>query len=162
MNLLANLCRCALLLGALQACDALGSIASGGVDFAGAKAGAYCDRRFVTQGGQAAAFCQEIASTVAAAEFTDDCRTKHLATAGAGECPREHVIAGCQLSEHHDDKSVVTDWYYDVSEPLAEAGASAGPDGGPTFESVEHTVDDVAATCADATRYENGATLVMP
>src|SRR5687768_12440039 len=90
-------------------CATLGDIAVDGVDFAGAKADAYCDRRFVTEGGQPAAFCQEIVTTVAAAEFTDDCRAKHKATAGAGLCPRARIIAGCKLLEKHDDNSVATD-----------------------------------------------------
>ncbi|MDB4940659.1 MAG: hypothetical protein JWP97_193 [Labilithrix sp.] len=147
---------------ALCGCGALGSVASEGVDFAGAKADAYCDRRFVTAGGQAAAFCQEQASTVAAAEFADDCRTKHKATAGAGLCPRANVIAGCRTLEKHDDDSTTTDWYYDVSGLLAEAGPNAGPDGGQTFDSVQKSVAQVTATCADRARYESGAELVLP
>jgi len=143
-------------------CDTLGSIASEGVDFAGAKANAYCDRRYVTDGGQPAAFCQEVVSTVAAAEFADDCRTKHQATAGPGLCPRAKIIAGCKLHKKNDDDSLVWDWYYDVSQQLAEAGAFAGPDGGPTFDSVQHSVTDVAESCGDPTRYEEGAELAQP
>ena len=45
---------------------------------------------------------------------------------------------------------------------FAEAGAFGGPDGGPTFESRPRTTDDVAATCADRTRYEEGAELAQP
>lgn len=145
-------------LGALAGCNVLGDIAAGGVDFAGAKADAYCDRRFVTDGGRPAAFCQELISTVAAAEFTDDCRAKHHATAGAGTCPRAQIVAGCKLLETHGDNSVATDWYYDVSAWLADAAA----DGGVPFESVVGSVDEVAAACADPTRYEQGAALVMP
>lgn len=143
-------------------CAALGDIAVEGVDFAGAKADANCDRRFVTEGGQPAAFCQEIVATVAAAEFTDDCRAKHKATAGAGLCPRSRIIAGCKILEKHDDDSVATDWYYEVSDVLAEAGPRAGPDGGPTFDSQPHSAAEVRATCADKTRYEDGAEFVMP
>lgn len=142
-------------------CETLGDIAVDGVDFAGAKADAYCDRRHVTDGGQPAAFCQEIVTTVAAAEFTDDCRTKHRATAGAGLCPRARIIAGCKILEKHDDDSVATDWYYDVTDIVAEAGTRAGPDGGPTFDSQPRTVAEVSAYCADRTRYEEGAELVV-
>ncbi len=156
------LCAVPFVLVAVVACDTLGSIASEGVDFAGAKADAYCDRRFVTDGGQPAAFCQEVVSTVAAAQFADDCRTKHQATAGPGLCPRAKIIAGCKLHKKNDDQSLVWDWYYDVSSQLAEAGAHAGPDGGLTFDSVQHSVTDVEQTCADPTRYEEGAELAQP
>lgn len=142
------------LMGTLLGCNALGEVAIGGVDFAGAKADAFCDRRFVTGSGRPAGFCQQIVSTVAAAEFTDDCRSKHQAEAGAGTCPRERLVAGCLLLEEHRDESVVTDWYYDVSNLQADGG---GPQ-----SAVAHTVDEVASLCADATRYEHGATLVLP
>ncbi|MDB4934880.1 MAG: hypothetical protein JWP87_1852 [Labilithrix sp.] len=143
-------------------CSTLGSIASEGVDFAGAKADAHCDRRFVTDGGQAAAFCQEVVSTVAAAEFSDDCRAKHLATPGTGLCPREHIIAGCKLHKKNDDESLTWDWYYDVSEIVADAGRNAGPDGGPTFDTQLHGVAEVESACADPSRYEEGAELAKP
>ena len=146
-------------LAAVAGCETLGSIASDGVDFAGAKADAHCDRRYVTDGGQPAAFCQEVVSTVAAAEFADDCRTKHEATAAPGLCPRTKIIAGCKLLKKNDDQSLVWDWYYDVSDIVAEAGVHAGPDGGPTFDSQQHSVTDVAQSCADPTRYEEGAVL---
>jgi hypothetical protein len=149
-------------LGVAAGCSTLGSIASEGVDFAGAKADAHCDRRFVTDGGQAAAFCQEIVSTVAAAEFSDDCRVKHLATAGAGLCPRERAIAGCKLHKKNDDDSLAWDWYYDVSDVLADAGPHAGPEGGPTFDTQLHDVAEVKAACADPSRYEEGAELANP
>lgn len=142
-------------------CEALGDIAVDGVDFAGAKADAHCDRRFVTDGGQPAAFCQEIVTTVAAAEFTDDCRTKHRATAGAGLCPRVRIVGGCRILEKHDDDSVATDWYYDVTDIVAEAGTRAGPDGGPTFDSQPRTAGEVRSYCADKTRYEEGAEFVV-
>jgi hypothetical protein len=148
-----------LALSVAAGCATLGSIAGEGVDFAGAKADAHCDRRFVTDGGQPAAFCQEVTATVAAAQFADDCRAKHEATAGPGLCPRENIIAGCKLLKKNDDDSLVWDWYYDVSELLAEAGPVAGPDGGQTFDSVEHSVADVKAACADPTRYDDGAEL---
>ena len=147
---------------AVAGCDTLGSIASEGVDFAGAKADAHCDRRYVTDGGQPAAFCQEVVSTVAAAQFADDCRTKHEAEAAPGLCPRDRIIAGCKLLKKNDDQSLVWDWYYDVSRQVAEAGAHAGPDGGATFDSQQHSVADVASSCADPTRYEEGAVLAQP
>jgi hypothetical protein len=143
-------------------CETLGSIASEGVDFAGAKADAHCDRRYVTDGGQPAAFCQEVVSTVAAAQFADDCRTKHEATAAPGLCPRARIIAGCKLLKKNDDQSLVWDWYYDVSDLVTEAGAHSGPDGGLTFDSQQQNVTDVARSCADPTRYEEGAELAQP
>lgn len=143
-------------------CATLGSIAVEAGDFAGAKADAHCDRRYVTDGGQRAAFCQEIVATVAAAEFSDDCRAKHLATAAPGLCPRARILAGCKLLEKHDDDSVAWDWYYDVSDIVADAGAFAGPDGGPTFESHPGSTKEVSATCADVARYDKGAELVLP
>jgi hypothetical protein len=143
-------------------CETFGAIAVEGVDFAGAKADAYCDRRFVTDGGQPAAFCLEIVATVAAAEFSDDCRAKHQATAGAGTCKRARALGGCKILEKHDDESVAIDWYYDVSDIVAEAGAHAGPDGGPTFDSQPRTSAGVRAYCADRTRYEHGAEYVEP
>lgn len=143
-------------------CDTLGSIAVEATDFAGAKADAHCDRRYVTDGGQPAAFCQEVVATVAAAEFADDCRAKHKATAGAGLCPRPRIIAGCKLLEKHDDESNVWDWYYDVSDIVADAGPRAGPDGGPTFDSQPRSVKEVADYCADKSRYDLGAELATP
>ncbi len=143
-------------------CATLASVAVEAGDFAGAKADAYCDRRFVTDGGQPAAFCQEIVATVAAAEFADDCRAKHQATAGSGLCPRAKIIAGCKLLEKHDDDSTATDWYYDVSEIVRDAGPRAGRDGGPTFDSVRTSTSEVADYCADPSRYEDGAELRTP
>jgi len=143
-------------------CATLGSIAVEAGDFAGAKADAHCDRRYVTDGGQPAAFCQEVVATVAAAEFADDCRAKHQAAAAPGLCPRERIIAGCKLEKKNDDESLVWDWYYDVSDIVAEAGPFGGPDGGPTFESRPRSAKEVAVTCADVTRYEEGAELAQP
>jgi hypothetical protein len=143
-------------------CAALGSVALEAGDFAGVKADAHCDRRFVTDGGQPAAFCQEVVATVAAAEFADDCRAKHQANAEPGLCPRPRIIAGCKLLKHNDDDSLVWDWYYDVSDILADAGPRAGFDGGPTFESVPRGVSDVAQMCKDPSRYEEGAELAQP
>jgi hypothetical protein len=162
---MARRCACLLfgsslaLLGALAGCDALGSVAIQAGDFAGAKSDAHCDRRHVTDGGQPAAFCQEVIATVAASEFADDCRAKHEATAAPGPCPRAKIIAGCKLHKSNQDDSQVFDWYYDVSDVLAEAGTHAGPDGGATFDSVQRGVSDVRAACADPTRYEEGAEL---
>lgn len=140
-------------------CATLTSVAVEASDFAGAKADAYCDRRFVTDGGQPAAFCQEVVATVAAAEFADDCRAKHQATAGSGLCPRARIIAGCTLLERHDDDSKVIDWYYDVSDIIADAGGRTETNGRATIDSVTKTTSDVAEYCADPTRYELGAEL---
>jgi hypothetical protein len=153
---------CALVVGAL-ACDAITNVAVTGADFGGGTADAHCDRRFVTDGGQASAFCQEVIATLAASQFADDCRQKHQATAGPGLCPRARIIAGCKLDKPTDDHSTVKDWYYDVSDLVAEAGAEAGRDGGATFDDpVPTDVPGVARTCADRQRYEEGAELVQP
>jgi hypothetical protein len=142
---------------AAAGCSEIGDVATDSAveaaDFGGAKADAHCDRRFVTAGGEPAAFCQEIAGTVAAAEFADDCRAKHKAAADSGLCPRSRIIAGCVLHKETDDESRLVDWYYDVSD-LA-AGAS------PPFESRPSTVADVAKMCAEPSRYEEGAELVL-
>lgn len=138
----------------LVACDGLTSVALEATDFAGAKADAHCDRRFVTDGGKPASFCQEIVGTVAGAEFADDCRQKHSASAGPGPCPREGIIAGCKLLEHHDDNSIVWDWYYDVA--AIDGGSPADFAGAPS------SVADVTATCADTSRYDQGAELAQP
>ncbi len=144
-------------------CDALTDVAVSASDFAAATADAHCDRRFVTDGGQASAFCQEVSQTVAASQFADDCRGKHLATAGAGLCDRSRIIAGCKLRKINQDKSLVWDWYYDVSDIFADAGSRAGPDGGFTFDFVPpKTVEDVSRLCASRSRYEDGADLALP
>jgi hypothetical protein len=151
------------LVACAAACNAITDVAVSGADFGGATADAHCDRRFVSDGGQAAAFCQEVIATLAASQFADDCRAKHQATAGPGLCPRAKVIAGCKLDKSTDDHSTVKDWYYDVSDLVAEAGAEAGPDGGPTFDDpVPKDVAAVSRTCADRARYEEGAELVSP
>ncbi|HVH41492.1 MAG TPA: hypothetical protein VM925_04085 [Labilithrix sp.] len=154
-------CALALTLGS-AACDTIGSVALEAGDFAGAKADAHCDRRFVSDGGKPAAFCQEIVATVAASEFADDCRAKHQATAAPGPCPRARIIAGCMLQEKHDDDSVVRDWYYDVSDIVADAGSRRDASDGPIFDGRPLAVTDVAKTCADRSRYESGAELVLP
>lgn len=151
---------CAAFAGALAgvtACDALGSFVVEAGDFAGAKADVHCDRRFVSDGGQPAAFCQEVLSTVAAAEFADDCRAKHRATAAPGACPRDHVVAGCKLHKDNDDDSLVLDWYYDVRALVADAGGDAS-----AFESRAGSVDAVVHMCTDRQRYDEGADLVKP
>jgi hypothetical protein len=149
----------AALAGALgsTACNAITSVAVAGADFGGATADAHCDRRYVTDGGQPSAFCQEISATVAASQFSDDCRDKHLATPGPGLCPRDRVIAGCKLDQKTDDGSIVRDWYYDISNvPTASDGGSIFAPPVPTSAS------SVASTCADRTRYEDGAELILP
>ncbi len=152
---------CALAIAApFVGCDQLASIAVTAGDFGGATADAHCDRRMVTDGGQAAAFCQEVVGTVAASQFSDDCRIKHRATPGTGLCPRTQMIAGCKLLTKTQDNSLVWDWYYDVSATVADAGPRAGPDGGPTFDDAPRSVNEVRALCASRARYEDGAELV--
>lgn len=148
----------ALALAGVTACDALGGFVVEAGDFAGAKADVHCDRRFVTDGGRPAAFCQEVLSTVAAAEFSDDCRAKHKATAAPGPCPRENIVAGCQLHKANQDDSKVYDWYYDVGGLVADGG-SVEP---LVFDSRARNVDAVQKMCADVERYEEGAELARP
>lgn len=163
MGLVQSLALRSVLLLAAAGCGALGSVALEAGDFAGAKADAHCDRRFVTDGGQPAAFCQEVVSTVAASEFADDCRAKHQAVAEPGLCPRAKIIAGCKLSKHNDDDSLVWDWYYDVSDLVADAGGPhAGPDGSAPFDSVTSSTAEVNDLCRDRSRYEEGAELAKP
>jgi hypothetical protein len=133
---------------ALTGCDALGSVVVEAGDFAGAKADVHCDRRFVTDDGRPAAFCQEVVATVAAAEFSDDCRAKHKATAGTGLCPRAKIIAGCEIHKNNKDDSRVFDWYYEVPERDMDSRARG--------------LEDVQKMCADPTRYEEGAELARP
>jgi hypothetical protein len=147
---------CALTLGGL-ACDATSGGTANGTDLGGT-ADAHCDRRFVTDGGQPASFCQEIAGTLVASQFADNCRAKHQAAAGPGLCMRSGIIAGCKLDTKTADNSIVRDWYYDISSMVAEAGPS-----GPTFDPpVPTTVAEVGKTCADRVRYEDGAELIAP
>src|SRR5215467_9109269 len=115
------------LLAGVGGCDAIVSVAVSGSDFAGATADVHCDRRYVSQGGQPVAFCQEVVATLAASQFADDCRQKFEATPGSGLCSRDRIIAGCKLLKKNDDNSLVWDWYYDVSDIVAEAGAHEGP-----------------------------------
>ncbi len=157
---LRSLLICSCIIGIFAAveigCDALGAVAVEAGDFAGAKADAHCDRRFVGDGGQPEAFCQEVISTVAASEFADDCRAKHHATAAPGPCPREQIIAGCKLLKVNEDDSHVWDWYYDVSALRSDAGRDAG------FENPPRAVSDIAKLCANRARYEEGAELSKP
>lgn len=146
---------------AVAGCSAIGDVATDtaveAADFGGAKTDAHCDRRFVTAGGEPAAFCQEIVGTVAASEFADDCRAKHKAAADPGLCPRSRIIAGCVLHKQTDDGSRIVDWYYDVSDLAADTS--------PPFETlpsdVAEDVADVERMCADPSRYEQGAELVL-
>jgi len=138
-------------------CDTLGSFVVSAGDFAGASSDAYCDRRYVADGGKPEAFCQEVVATVAASQFADDCRAKHEAESGPGRCPRERIIAGCKLKKVNEDKSTVVDWYYDVSDIVEEAGVSPS-----AFDIRPRSVNEVAALCADPSRYEDGAELDAP
>jgi len=150
-------------LSVFPGCSAIESIANEGASFGGATADVHCDRRFTTDGGQRSAFCQEVTTTVAASQFSDDCRNKFQASPGPGLCPRDQIIAGCSLDETHKDGSHAWDWYYDVSALIADAGPNAGVDGGPTFaDPVATDVADVAKLCADRTRYNDGAELATP
>lgn len=140
------------------ACDAITSVATTGADFGGATADAHCDRRYVTDGGRPSSFCQEIVGTLAASQFSDDCRLKLLATPAPGLCPRQRVLAGCKLLKKNDDDSHVWDWYYDVS--FAGDAGFVRPD---LFEPpTPRDAVEVSRTCADRLRYEDGAELVAP
>jgi hypothetical protein len=150
-------------LAAFAGCNVVTSVAVQGADFGGGTADVHCDRRFVVDGGQRSSFCQEVQATVAASAFSDDCRNHLLATSGPGLCPRSAIIAGCLLDTHYPDHSIVRDWYYDVSDILTDAGAFAGPDGGPTFaDPLPQDTTEVGAVCADMSRYPSGAEMVMP
>lgn len=153
------------------ACDVVNSVAVQGADFGGATADAHCDRRLALDGGQPSSFCQDVQATVAASQFADDCRHHLLATPGTGLCPRAGIIAGCKLDKKNGDGSIVHDWYYAV--PLADLVADGGadvdadvdadPDAAMPFAPpVPQTVAEVAAVCADRTRYEDGAELAFP
>lgn len=140
-----------------SACDVITSVATSGADFGGATADAHCDRRFVSDGGRPSSFCQEIVGTLAATQFSDDCRDKLLATPGPGLCPRERILAGCKLDKKNRDDSLVWDWYYDVTGPTADGGDA----GVVTFEPpTPRDALEVGRTCADRARYEDGAELV--
>lgn len=145
---IASLLAGAAALASVTACDALGSVVVEAGDFAGAKTDVHCDRRAVTADGTPAAFCQEVIATVAAAEFSDDCRAKHKATAAPGLCPRANVIAGCKLHKENKDDSSVYDWYYAVADTKMDSRA--------------RVVEDVDKMCTDLTRYKEGAELARP
>ena len=133
-----------------------------------------CDRRY---GEKPEPFCQELDDTVAGSEFQDDCRKKFKARALGEYCPRARRVGGCVDKKTNDDKSVVTDWYYDVSDMIGgEAGADGGNageseagdgrDGGgveaATFDPAEThlTAEDVKLKCVDHARYSDGAYFV--
>ena len=127
-----------------------------------------CDRRY---GEKPEPFCQELDDTVAGSEFQDDCRKKFKARALGEYCPRARRVGGCVDEKKNDDKSVVTDWYYNVSDMLASADAGDGGNGGdggvsgdaaPTFDPTEThlTAEDVKLKCADHARYSDGAYFV--
>jgi hypothetical protein len=142
----------------LGACDAVTAVVVQGASFGGATANAHCDRRYVDDGGQPSAFCQEVVGTVAAAQFADDCREEHRATAGPGLCPRPGIIAGCQLEAKTGDGSLVWDWYYDI-----EGFPALDADGGAYFAPPDpQDASAVGQTCADPSRYPGGAELVYP
>jgi hypothetical protein len=136
-----------------SACDAVTSVVVDGADFGGATANAHCDRRDVFDGGRPSSFCQEVVNTLAASQFADDCRATHLATPGTGLCPRAGIIAGCKLETKNEDGSEVWDWYYEV------VGVDAGA---PFSPPVPGSASAVAQTCADRTRYADGAELAFP
>lgn len=145
------------------ACDAITSVAVQGADFGGATADAHCDRRLTLDGGQPSAFCQDVQDTVAASQFSDDCRLHLGATPGTGLCPRAGIIAGCKLDKKNGDNSIVHDWYYDESSVLGDGGDEAGPDGEAPFATpVPQTVAQVSQVCADRSRYPDGAELAFP
>jgi hypothetical protein len=147
----------------LVACDALTSIAVQGADFGGATADAHCDRRVTLDGGQPSAFCQDVQDTVAASQFSDDCRLHLGATPGTGLCPRAGIIAGCLLEQKNGDDSIVHDWYYDESAVLGDGGDEGGLDGeAPFAPPAPQSITAVAQVCADRTRYPDGAELVFP
>lgn len=112
-----------------------------------------CDRRFGAST-EPAPFCQEIEDTVAGSEFRDDCSNKLKGKAQEGPCARERVIGGCRIHKENDDGSIVTDWYYDVSDLVAQ---------GKIPESARvKDADAVRALCADTKRYDVGASFVPP
>jgi len=143
-----------------SACDVITSVATTGADFGGATADAHCDRRIVADGGRPSSFCQEIVGTLAASQFSDDCRLKLLATPGPGLCPREQVIAGCKLLKKNDDDSLVWDWYYDLSS--ADGGDGGRVDAAAFEPPTPRNALEVSRACADRARYEDGAELVRP
>jgi len=146
-----------------SACEAVTSIAVQGADFGGASADAHCDRRLTLDGGQPSAFCQDVQNTVAASQFSDDCRLHLGATPGPDLCPRAGIIAGCLLEKQNGDQSIVHDWYYDESAILGDGGDEAGPDGQALFAPpVPRTVAEVAQVCSDRSRYPDGAELAFP
>jgi hypothetical protein len=96
-----------------------------------------------------------VLDTVAQSQFESDCRDSHGASHGDGRCPRDHIIAGCELHKNNDDGSKVYDWYYDVSDLEDAAAHDAAP---PFSDPPVTTKDEVKKLCADPTRYDEGAT----
>jgi hypothetical protein len=144
-------------------CDAVDAVAVQGADFGGATADVHCDRRLPLDGGQPSSFCQDVQDTVAASQFSDDCRLHLGATPGAGLCPRPGIIAGCTLEKKNGDDSIVHDWYYDESDVLGDGGDEASADGEAPFASPSpQSVAAVAQVCADRSRYPDGAELAFP
>ena len=138
--------------------------------FLGSNSTDSCDRRF---GAKPQPFCKEIDDTVAGSQFRDDCRKKFGALAQDAPCPRAAVVGGCHLDQKNEDGSQVTDWYYDVSPLIGDAGEGDGGDGGEGDDGgaseggfapndVGLTADDVRARCADPSRYQGGAHFVAP
>jgi hypothetical protein len=138
----------------MTGCRAGGCAAGAFGDLVGQTGDVACDRRYVVQNGEPAAFCQEVIDTVAISQVWDDCEDKHLARPVEGRCPRERVLGGCKVNRENDDGSQIYDWYYAVDEPNDEHGTP--------YESRVTSVDDVKAQCSDPTRYENGAEFVTP
>jgi hypothetical protein len=66
---------------------------------------AHCDFQAKGQ-----ARCQERLGTVAAFAFKQTCSAS-LGDSGDGPCPRENIVAGCDIGTQGDG-SHVTDWYY--------------------------------------------------
>jgi hypothetical protein len=140
---------------ALSGCRIGGCAAAALGDVVGETGDAHCDRRYVTPGHEPASFCQEVIDTVAQSQFESDCRDSHGASQGDGRCPRDRIIAGCELHKDNDDGSKIYDWYYDVSD-LEDAAAH---DAAPAFPDPPVTTkDEIKKLCADPTRYDEGAT----
>jgi hypothetical protein len=165
-----------LLLGlAAPACTFVEGAFGGLGSWLGSNSNDSCDRRY---GEKPEPFCQELDDTVAGSEFQDDCRKKFKARALGEYCPRARRVGGCVDEKKNDDKSVVTDWYYDVSDMIADGGVEGGGDGGDgtdsaasdagdaaaaaTFDPAEThlTADDVKLKCQDHARYSDGAYFV--
>ena len=71
--------------------------------------------------------CQERLSTVAAFAFKQTCSTA-LGESGDGPCPRENIVAGCDIGTQGDG-SHVTDWYY-TPKTMADVESACTSDNG--------------------------------